>query len=101
MERESLRYEVKTFCLPHLAPSSSPFSLWTEIKAHNVRAVSFVLFGDVLRTIAQETASQMGLRNCSEPVRGEVSTYMILEKGMQSSTHLGRRLLLVMSRYFS
>ena len=33
---------------------------------HNVRAVSFSLFGDLLRTIAQEAASQRALRNCSK-----------------------------------
>ena len=71
----------------------------TEIKMHNVRAVRFRFTGDLLSTIAQDTASQTALRNCSKEVRGEVSMYVkstFKEKGyMQSSTHLGRRLLLV------
>ena len=33
-----------------------------------MRAVSSVLFGDLLRTIAQEKASQVVLMNCSEEV---------------------------------
>ena len=63
-----------------------------------MRAVSSVLFEDFLRTIAWETASHIALRNCSKEVRGDVSVYVILVKVvlyMQSSTHLGRRLLLV------
>ena len=41
-----------------------------------------------MRTIAQETAFQIALRNCSEEVGGEVRIYVILEKGeaVQSST---------------
>jgi len=41
-----------------------------------------------MRTIAQETAFQRALRNCSKEVGAEVRIYMILEKGetMQSST---------------
>ena len=53
-----------------------------------------------MRTIAQETTSQIALRNYSEEV-GEVSIYMIggwwkwWEEGyVQSNTHFGRRLLL-------
>ena len=34
-----------------------------------------------MRTIAFESASQIALRNCSEEVRGDVNTYMILVKG--------------------
>ena len=34
-----------------------------------------------MRTIAQETAFQIALRNCSKEVDGEVRIYMILEKG--------------------
>ena len=42
-----------------------------------------------MRTMAQETAFQIALRNCSEEVGGKVSIYVILVKGeyMQSSTH--------------
>ena len=34
-----------------------------------------------LRTTVQETAFQLSLRNLSEEVRGEISIYVILEKG--------------------
>ena len=41
-----------------------------------------------MRIIAQETAFQIALRNCSKEVRGKVSMYVILVKGeyMQSGT---------------
>ena len=52
-----------------------------------------------MRMIAHEVASKRTLRNCSKE-GGGVSIYMILVKGdyVQSSTYLGRRLLLVMGR---
>ena len=70
-------------------------------KVHNLRAMSSVLLGDLLRTIAQEIASQTALRNCSKEVGREISIYMIWGRGfLQSSTHLGGRLLLITgSRY--
>ena len=42
-----------------------------------------------MKSIAQETASQIALRNCSKEVRGKVSIYVILVKReyMQSSTY--------------
>ena len=42
-----------------------------------------------MRTIAQETAFQIALRNCYKEVGGKVSIYVILVKGayMQSSTY--------------
>ena len=42
-----------------------------------------------MRTVAQETASQIALRNCSKEVGGKVCIYVILVKGeyMQSSTY--------------
>ena len=42
-----------------------------------------------IRTIAQETAFQIALRNCSKQAMGKVSLYMILVKQeyMQSSTY--------------
>ena len=42
-----------------------------------------------MRTAAQETASQIALRNCSEEAGGNVSIYEILVKGeyLQSSTY--------------
>ena len=52
---------------------------------------------NLLRNIAQDTASQIGFRHCSEEVRGEVSIFVILEKGyVQLNTCLSRMLLLVM-----
>ena len=43
----------------------------------------------------------MALRDCSKEERGVVRTDVILEKGyVQSSTHLGRRLLLVIRNLF-
>ena len=56
----------------------------TEIKMANVRAVS-VLFGDLLRTAAQETAFQIALGNSSEEAKGEVNIYLMLEKGYRQS----------------
>ena len=54
-----------------------------------------------MRTIAQETAPQITLRNCSKEVEGKVSICVILVKGkyMQSNTFFfffPRRFLLVM-----
>ena len=42
-----------------------------------------------MRTVAQETAFQIALRNCSKVAGGEVRMYVILVKGeyMQSSTY--------------
>ena len=51
-----------------------------EIKMHNVRVVSFFIWGK-MRTIARETAFQTALRNCSEVVGEKVSIYMILVNG--------------------
>ena len=45
--------------------------------------MSSVLFGDLLRAIAQEIASQIALRNCSNEVAGEKSAlYVIMEEGV-------------------
>ena len=51
-----------------------------------------------MRTIAQETAFQIILRNCSEEVQGNVSIYVNLVKGeyMQLNTYFSRRFLLFM-----
>ena len=58
---------------------------------HSMRAVSSVLFGDIPRAIAQETTSQITLRNFFEEIGGEASIYVILVKGyLQSSTYFGR-----------
>ena len=38
-------------------------------KKHILIVENYVLFGALLRTIAQETASQIALRNCSKEVR--------------------------------
>ena len=42
-----------------------------------------------MRTLAQETASQIALRNCSREIVGKVSMYVILVKGeyMHSRTY--------------
>ena len=72
-------------------------NLSTEIKMHNMKLRVSVSLRNLLRNIAQDTASQIGFRHCSEEVRGEVSIFVILEKGyVQSSTHLRGGLLLVM-----
>ena len=46
-----------------------------------------------MRTIVQETAFQIALRNCSKEVVAEVSIYVILVKGeyLQSSTYFLRK----------
>lgn len=41
-----------------------------------------------MRTIAQETASQVGLRNCSEDVGGRSLLHMILVKGALAVKHI-------------
>ena len=48
-----------------------------------------------MRTIDQETAFHIALRNCSKEVGGKVSIYVILVKGeyMQSSTYFFFRFL--------
>ena len=50
-----------------------------------------------MRAIAQETAFQIVLRNCSEEVEGKASIIYGFSEGgsVQSSTHFGRGLLLV------
>ena len=40
-----------------------------------------------MRTIAQETASQIALRNCSKEMGEEVSVYVILVKGDTYKQH--------------
>lgn len=63
----------------------------------HMRAVGLVLFGDLLRTVTQETASHIALRNCSEEVgRGAQWIYDFGEGGR--GTYLSRRLLLVTRR---
>ena len=46
-----------------------------------------------MKTIVQETAPQVALRNCSKEAGGTVNIYVILVKGeyMQSSTHLSQK----------
>lgn len=38
---------------------------------HNLKVENYVLFHDILRTEAQETVSQMALRDCFEDIREE------------------------------
>lgn len=61
------------------------------------------LIGVLLRTMARETAFQEPLRNYPQNMRVEVSVCVVLaERGVQSSTHLRTKLLLVTkSRYHS
>ena len=44
---------------------------WKKKKKHNLKVESYVLFGELLRTEAQDTISQIVLRDCSEEVREE------------------------------
>lgn len=46
----------------------------TELKKmHNMKNCELSLFSVLMRIIAQETISQIALRNCSEDVREELS----------------------------
>ena len=60
-----------------------------DLKNMHMRVVSQVLFGGKMRTIAQETAFQIALKNCTKEVGGKVSIHVILVKGeyVQSSTY--------------
>ena len=67
------------------------FSLMLSLKKkektqHDICELKFI-WGK-MRTIAQETAFQIALRNCSKEVEGKISIYVILvkEEYMQSST---------------
>lgn len=54
-----------------------------------MKAVSFCLIWGLLRTVAQETASHIALRNCSEDVREEVNIHVIFgEEGPYSQIHI-------------
>ena len=90
------RYTWKALqlCRP-LSPGPLPFSLTLSTpKTHNVGSVSSALFGELLRTIVQETASHIVLKSCPKEVWGEVSVRIILMKGVRTvNTHLGRTLL--------
>ena len=67
-------------------------------KRYNVRAASFI-WGK-MRTIAQEIAFQIALRNGSKEAAGKVSIYVILVKGeyIQSSTYFFCRSFLLVTR---
>lgn len=55
----------------------------------HMRAVGLVLFGDLLRTVTQETASHIDLRNCSEEVgRGAQCIYDFGEGGRGNQAHI-------------
>ena len=67
-------------CKP--SPSSSPDD-FSEM--HNVRVVSYVLFGGKMRNLVQETAFQIALRNCSQEMRkGASLCRSFATKGRQS-----------------
>lgn len=64
-------------------------------KKHNLKAVSSVLFEDLLKTIAWRQPLREELIQRSDGV--EVCMYVIWQRGyIQSSAHLSRRLLRVM-----
>ena len=71
-----------------LVRSTKSEMCWLKKKLHNVRVASCFIWSK-MRTIAQETAFQIALTNCSKEVWGKVSIYVILVKGeyMQSSTY--------------
>lgn len=52
-----------------------------------MRPVSPVLFGNLLRTVARETASPIALRPCSEEVGAGVSAHLTLVKGARPIKH--------------
>ena len=60
---------------------------------HESCELSFIW--DKMRTVAQETASQIALRNCSKEVGGTISVYVIFvkEEYIQSSTFFFLRFL--------
>ena len=76
--------------------------LSTEMKNTQCKSSEFQFNSEtLLRTVAQNTASHIALRNCSTEVRGEVSIHVILAKGYrQSNIHLGIRLLPVTGNRF-
>ena len=57
-------------------------------KKHKVKVVSCFIWGK-MRTIPQETAFQIALRNCFKEVGGKVSIYVVLvmREYMQSNTY--------------
>ena len=50
----------------------SPFPLSTEKNKHNIKDDNYVLLSGLIENTAQETASQIPLRDCSKEVREEV-----------------------------
>ena len=55
-----------------------------------MRVSNLILFGGKMRNMVWETAFQKTLRNCSKEVRGKVSMYITLGKGVQSRMHCNR-----------
>lgn len=47
-----------------------------------------VVFGDLTRTVAQDTASQVALRNSPKGMSREDSIYVILEKETSDQIHI-------------
>lgn len=89
-----------TFTLRKVRPH---WRMLTEIKICEWELIVSVLFGNLLRIIAQKISTQKALRNRSKEVVWEASTHVFLMKGyMWSSIHFSRRLLVVTrNRYLS
>ena len=74
------------YSLLYLNSDIKSWGLLALKEMHNMRVVSFI--GGKMRTIAQETAFQIALSNCSKALGRKVSIYVILVKReyMHSST---------------
>ena len=60
---------------------------WREKKKkHNLKVENYVLFGELLSTEAQDTISQIVLRDCSEEVREESGYIEVFVKNPESWT---------------
>ena len=53
-------------------------------KKHNLKVENYVLFGELLSTEAQDTISQIVLRDCSEEVREESGYIEVFVKNPES-----------------
>ena len=62
----------------------------SRLKKKKSMTVELYFIQGKMRTIAQETAFQIALRNCSKQAMGKVSLYIILveQEYMQSSTYI-------------
>ena len=86
----TIRYRICKIFLHFVACLFSSLMVLSRVGGQgrqNMRPVSSVLFGDLLRTVAGETASQIALRTCSEEVGAGASAYMTLVKGAHPVKH--------------